>query len=156
MNKNRPTKRRITWTTKALNFFLPIYYDIDDLVISKEDSEEGYAAGVIVDAAKITSYITLKLGVIPQRINTNLAYRGTFLYERTPHGMYVSTTPVSDLFEVAYDAVGDLYVKHQKTLDEAEEVEGFSSDEEGEEESESDSSESNSEDDILEDIGFSY
>ena len=33
MNKHRATERRIEWTTKALNAFLPLYADIDQLQV---------------------------------------------------------------------------------------------------------------------------
>ncbi len=38
MNKHRPTENRVKWTTVALNFFLPMWKDVDDLTIHHSDT----------------------------------------------------------------------------------------------------------------------
>jgi hypothetical protein len=62
MNKNKPTARKVIWTTKALNFFLEMHGDIDNLRINKTEREGGFAAGTLEDAAKLCKFITKFIG----------------------------------------------------------------------------------------------
>ena len=46
MNKKRPTPNRVGLTSEALNHFMKVHSDVDNLKITKEEREKGYAAGV--------------------------------------------------------------------------------------------------------------
>ncbi len=62
MNKNKPTARRVIWTTKALNFFLEMHGDIDNLKIHSTQRSDGFATGTLEDAEKLCKFITKFLG----------------------------------------------------------------------------------------------
>lgn len=110
MNKNRVTANRVT--SEALNFFLEIHGDIDNLKISSTDREKGYAKRTLEDAELIYNNIVDKLGIAPTRIAATKHYRRAFWYNDTISNMPV-TEPMSNVLDSTYDKVQDLYEKHQ-------------------------------------------
>ncbi len=64
MNKLKPIGKRVIWTTQALNFFLEMHGDIDNMKIQKNERTEGFAAGTINDANKLCKFITNNLGIL--------------------------------------------------------------------------------------------
>ena len=132
MNKKRPTPDWVGWTTEALNFFLDFQEDIDNLRISKKDREEGFAAGTLRDANIICNQIIAKLGVNPGDIMKAQVYKTDFWYSEVAKANVKEAEPESNKMETAFGKVGDLYVDHQKTWDNATEVEDIASDDEAE------------------------
>jgi hypothetical protein len=125
MNKHRPTANRISWTTVGLNYFLEMQGDIDDLRITKNEREQGFARGTLEDAAKLTEMIVKQIGVVEHRVRRYKVYTKSFWYAaiQDPTDEFPSYTPESDALEVAFAEVGDIYVKNQQMWDNAEEVE---------------------------------
>ena len=132
MNKNRPTARRVSWTTIALNFFLELYQDIEELRIRKKEREKGYAAGTLADADIIYNNVSKKLGVVKTRLDVVREYSVIFWYVAIPANIG-ELPPPSDQLETAFGKVGEIYVKHQQTWNNAEEVELVDSEGESEE-----------------------
>ena len=132
MNKKRPTSDRVGWTTEALNFFLDFQEDIDNLRISKKDKEEGFAAGTLRNANIICNQIIAKLGVNPGDIMKAWVYKTDFWYSEAAKTNVKEAEPKSNKMETVFGKVGDLYVDHQKTWDNATEVEDIASDDEAE------------------------
>jgi hypothetical protein len=137
MNKNRPTLHRICWTTLGLNFFLEFQGDIDDMRITKKEREQGFASGTLEDAAKLTALFVKHIGVVEHRVKRYKPYTKSFWYAaiQDETSEFVNHTPESDLLELAFNQVADIYVKNQQMWDDAEEVE---TDEENDEENDED------------------
>ena len=106
--------------------------DIDNLRISKKDREEGFAAGTLRDANIICNQIIAKLGVNPGDIMKARVYKTDFWYSEVAKANVKEAEPESNKMETAFGKVGDLYVDHQKTWDNATEVEDIASDDEAE------------------------
>ena len=121
MNKRRVTAHRVTWTTEALNFFLEMHGDIDDMKISSANRVNGFPRGTLEDAQIIYQIIVDKIGVSSLRLAVTKEFRITFWYREPPADL-VHTEVMSDKLETAYNNVTDLYVTHQNMWDDAEEV----------------------------------
>ena len=132
MNKKRPTPDRVGWTTEALNFFLDFQEDIENLRISKKDREEGFAAGTLRDANIICNQIIAKLGVNPGDIMKARVYKTDFWYSEAAKANVKEAEPESNKMKTVFGKVGDLYVDHQKTWNNATEVEDIASDDKAE------------------------
>lgn len=130
MNKNRPTAGRVSWTTEALNFFLEFQEDIDNLRITKEDREQGFATGTMNDAMLIYNRIVEKLGVTNAEIMKYKVNQTNFWYSEEEKSKVNNSPPVSNTIKAAFGEVGDLYLKHQHTWDNAAEVEDVASEDE--------------------------
>lgn len=124
MNKDRPTLNRISWTTVGLNFFIDLQGDIDDLRISKNERDQGFAKGTLEDAAKLTHIITNQIGVVEHRVRRAQEYEKGIWYAAIQEEPLVTNNniPESDKLELAFSQVGDLYVKNQQMWDDAQEV----------------------------------
>ncbi len=124
MNKHRPTLNRISWTTVALNFFLELQWDIDELRISKGERKQGFAEGTLEDAQKLLQNIIKQLGVVEHRVRRYMEYQKDFWFVaiQDTTGEFSDNIPESDKLEKAFNEVGDVYVKNQQMWDNAEEV----------------------------------
>ncbi len=94
MNKNRPTAYRVSWTTEALNFFLELHADIDDMKIRSAERVNSFANGILHDANLIFKHLVKILGVVPKRLNVVKRYSVFALYkglkcDEMPQGMQI-------------------------------------------------------------------
>ena len=121
MNKNRVTARRVQWTTEALNFFLVLHKDIEELQISGTEREDGLAKDTLQDAGIIYEEIIKELGSSPLEIEVNRRY-SRFYFLKQPDVENSISVPMSHELEHAYNNVTEMYVKHQNMWDNAEEV----------------------------------
>ena len=77
MNKNKPTANRISWTVQALNAFLPIYNDVENLQINRYGRVDTYREGTHEDIAKLYDHIKGKVGPL----NRPTAWNTFYLYD---------------------------------------------------------------------------
>ena len=63
MNSTRNTDNRISWTTKALNFVLPLYEEVKNLQITKKSREAGFVQGTQEACNTMLTMIKTKLGM---------------------------------------------------------------------------------------------
>ena len=120
MNGPSPTMSRIAWTTPALNHCLEIQQSVRDMQISSDTRANTFVNGTTEDSEKIEEYIISKLGVFIRTTSVR-KWRSNFWY--LPNNGDETLPIVSDLLKIAFGKVGDLYLKHQNTWDEAEQVE---------------------------------
>lgn len=147
MNKKRPTPHRVEWSSEALNEFMPVHSDIDNLRITKEEREEGFANGTEDSANIMYRAIVRKLTLQHDTHTQQHAYRANFWYTKVVK--ITQNKAVSNLMEEAFNRVVDLYLKHQGTWDDAEEIEEFvEGEDDSEEEESSDEEETNDISDI--------
>jgi len=139
MNKNKPTASRVIWTTKALNYFLEMHGDIDNMRIQKTERSERFADGTLRDANKLCKFITNNLGITSVKINRKKAFTPTFWYANNDdvdiQGILscqkvfflqlicIDKSTVSNKLEEAYSRVTEKYIKHQRNWNSADSVE---------------------------------
>jgi hypothetical protein len=124
MNKDRPTENRIGWTTEALNAFLPIYNDIEELQITRrhttvDNNRDTLSNKTERDIDKLHQFIVQRLLSTYASQFRWRVWNGRFLY---PEGDDDESTryPIpSNKLEAAFSKVGDLYLKHQYVWDNA-------------------------------------
>jgi hypothetical protein len=138
MNKKRPTPNRVGWTSEALNHFMKVHSDVDNLKITKEEREKGYAAGVLKSADIIYRAIKKRVGIHHDHHREEQPYKANFWYvgEATTTEKEIP----SDLLEEGFTQVPDWYLRHQNTWDDADKVEEFVEEEDNNDSDESDDS----------------
>ena len=62
MNRSHPSEERIGWTTPTLNFTLPIFQSLKQMVISHRDSTKKYQKDTVSDSELIFNFISGKFG----------------------------------------------------------------------------------------------
>jgi hypothetical protein len=136
MNKKRPTEKRISWTTLALNWFLGshtlqnwivliylnvgIFTDVDSLKISKKEQEEGFVKHTVEDADIMYKSVVQKLGLHPHQKSQTSTYKANFWYSR-PVKILVQT-PRSDDLEEAFGKIADSYIRLQETWSDEDDI----------------------------------
>jgi hypothetical protein len=132
MNGSNPTENRISWTALALNHCLRIHQSIKNMQIRGDGREETYVKGTVEDAQKLSDYISKKFGFPAKQLKSNRIWKSNYWYEQPiPKNNWEKC---SDQLEQAFTNVADLYLKHQRVWDNAdqvEEVEESDSDSEG-------------------------
>ena len=124
MNSHSPSPNRIGWTSIALNSCLRIQKEFRDLQISKESHQDGFVKGTLKDSKKIGDHICEVLKTNASKCRMNRKWYLNWWYKEI--GAVKVLEPISNSLEVAFQKVGDLYVKHQYIWDNAEEVEEVS------------------------------
>ena len=121
MNKSRTTDNRVKWTTLALNWLLGLFEDVENLQIKKKDATNNFAKGTLQDAKKIYNIIAKRIGVEFKDVKVVRGWRANYWYEKDVE--IANVVPPSNIVEKSFAEVADIYIKHQKTWDNAEEVE---------------------------------
>ena len=111
----------------ALNSCLRIQKGFRDLQISKESRQDGFVKGTLKDSKKIGDHICEVLGTNASKCRMNQKWYLNWWYKEI--GAVEVLEPISNSLEVAFQKVGDLYVKHQYVWNNAEEVEEVSDNE---------------------------
>ena len=127
MNGHSPSLNRIDWTSIALNSCLRIQKGFRDLQISKESCQDGFVKGTLKDSKKIGDHICEVLEINTSKCQMNRKWYSNWWYKEIR--VVEVLEPISSSLEVAFQKVGDLYVKHQYVWDNAEEVEEVSDNE---------------------------
>ena len=110
-----------------LNPCLRIQKWFRDLQISKELRQDVFVKGTLKDSKKIGDHICEVLGTNASKCRMNQKWYLNWWYKEIRAVKVLE--PISNSLEVAFQKVGDLYVKHQYVWDNAEEVEEVSDNE---------------------------
>jgi hypothetical protein len=154
MNKDRATEKHIAWTTKALNAFLPLYRDIEELQIAQRNPAKVrnlLVHGTQGDIQKLHNLVLQKLGTTKQQQRQKRAWQYDFWYSEEDDEMEeipVQNPPSNKVEKTWLNDVVDLYMRHQYTWDSAEEVEIVQQEVDDEESEEEEGNVSSDEDDF--------
>lgn len=113
MNKGRTTDHKIEWSFPALNRFLSIQQDIDNLPISSMDRiDDSFPKGTTEDIEKLLGMIRAKVG----RVRDRKTYHVSLFYANPTAGDTMSEELMFEQLEEGFNSVIDLYTKILGTM----------------------------------------
>lgn len=122
MNGPAASESRIAWTSTSLNYFLPIYKDLQDLQIQKENTTPKFISNALGNSHIMYQFIIRHISTTTVATRRSAQWNAHFWYDENSYNEDGRVEPPSTYLELAYSNVGDAYVKFQNTWDGAEEV----------------------------------
>ena len=113
MNSKHPSEARIEWTTKSLNFSLPIMQSLKQLANSTDLITKRYQKDTVKDSGLIYDALRAKFGVWDEEVTINCDYDPLF-YNPDENAVEQSKSP-SELLNTSYTHV-HAYVRNTQKL----------------------------------------
>ena len=119
MNGSHPSEERIGWTTPTLNFTLPIFQSLKQMVISRGDGTKKYQKDTVSDSELIFNFISGKFGFSEAERGKKSKYN-CYFWEQDKKVVISGSTPSSRLneaFETSHAYVSRHFDKFVKDFD---------------------------------------
>lgn len=137
MNKGNVSENRIQTTAVSLNHTLIMEKGIRDLRISLADNKVKFMSQTVTNAMVLRDVLVTKLGTSKTRLLESIRFDSNILYKEA--GDPEPVNPYSNTLEQIWETeVLALYLKHQDTWDNYEEIEECSDDEDVQEDADLD------------------
>ena len=112
MNGTRPSEGRIAWTTKSLNFSLPVLQSIKELANATDPTEQTYQKDTVRNSGLLFDVLRSKFGVWREEVSMHVDFDANF-YRLPMDDKYDCESP-SEVLNTAYTQV-HAFVRKQYT-----------------------------------------